>query len=95
MYMGFEDGTYSQVGDELEYYSDRAIYEMANGKQLRTEDQENCWLPQEELSYIYDPRCRPWYIKSRNDPENVVIGIYNNLGVTRTYISICKAVIDV
>ena len=71
-YQGFNNGDYSYIGDEVETYSERAAIEIENGKQEITAiTQEECWVPLEDLSWTYDPRCRPWYITARENIDTV------------------------
>ena len=70
-FQGFHNGAYSYVGDEVNYYAARALVEMNSSERLLREDYDAdvCWLPIEELSYTYDPRCRPWYLASLAQPD--------------------------
>ena len=94
-YQGFEeDGAYSYVGDEVTYYAGRAAEEIEKGRLVQTEVPEDCPLPIEELSYIYDPRCRPWYLAAKSTPDVVLISNYMSLDGTRTFCSLSKALLD-
>ena len=70
-YSGFHNGAYSYVGDEVDYYAARSLEEMNSSERLLREDYDEsvCWLPIEELSYTYDPRCRPWYLNALAQPK--------------------------
>ena len=93
-YQGFNDGAYSFVGDEVEYYAERVLYEIENGKQLTDYYPTDCWVPREQLSYVYDPRCRPWYLASLEEKYNVIMTTYLSLDGLRTYVSLSKSILD-
>ena len=83
-YQGFENGGYSYVGDEVTFYASKAAVELATGKKLLREDYYPavCDVPLEELNYAYDPRCRPWYLIAKSDPNYVKLSTFLSLDGT-------------
>jgi len=62
------------------YYAKRALYEIENGKQLYDlEVPEGCPTPREELSYTFDPRCRPWFLSSKKSPYKAVMTTFSSI----------------
>ncbi len=80
-YQGFENGGYSYVGDQVSHYASQFEEELAAGKKLLRKDYDpaTCNIPIEDLKYAYDPRCRPWYLGAKLDPNYVVLTSYLSL----------------
>lgn len=51
-------------------------------------------MQREELLYPYDPRCRPWYLASRDDTEHVRITTYPSVDNSTYFVTLSKAIID-
>ena len=84
------------MGEQITYYAEQAAIEIAAGHRLNRTDYnaEKCSVPLEELSFVYDPRCRPWYLNAKANPKVVKITTYSSLDGGQVFVSISKAIMN-
>ena len=84
------------MGDQINYYAEQAAIEIAAGHRLDRTDYnaDICSVPLEELSFVFDPRCRPWYLNAKADPNFVKITTFSSLDGGQVFVSISKAIMN-